>query len=94
MKVIKCTQLQDEYHGIKNYDRYHNFNEIYNKNNEKNRMLVEQKIINPVSIFQSKIKLMVHGNDSDNGGRGGCVRGQLGGRGRGGRSGGRDRGRR
>ena len=52
-------------------------------------MLIEQKIINPVSIFKRKIYHMDRGNDVNNGGWGGCGRGQFGGRGRGGQYGSR-----
>ena len=57
-------------------------------------MLVEQKIINPVSIFKGKINHIDRGNDSDNGFQGGCVRGRFSGIGRGGQSGGRGKKRR
>ena len=68
MKVIKCTQLQDEYRGIKDDASYHNFTAFYNKMNENYRMLIAQKIIKPVSIFKRKINHMDRGNDGNNGG--------------------------
>ena len=75
IKVIKCTQLQYDYRGIKDDSRYHNFTAFYNKTNENYRMLIEQKIVKPVRIFKRKINHMDHGNNGNNGGRGGLSRG-------------------
>ena len=58
MKGIKCTQLQDDYLGIKDDAIYQNFIALYNKMNENHRMIVEQKIIKPVRIFKRKINHM------------------------------------
>ena len=93
MKVIKCTQLQDEYRGIKDDASYHNFTAFYNKMNENYRMLIAQKIIKPVSIFKSKINHMDSVNDGNNFGPGGCGRVLFGGIAHGGKSGVRGRGR-
>ena len=84
MKGIKCTQLKYDYHGIKDDARYQNLTAFYNKMNENYRMLIEQKIINPVRIFKRKISHMYRGKDGNNGGWGVCGRGRFGGRGRGG----------
>lgn len=84
MKGVKCTQLQDDYRNIKDDTRFQNFTAFYNKMNENYRMLVEQKIIKPVSIFKRKISQLGTETDTTSGrGRGG----------RGGRNGGRGRGR-
>jgi len=87
MKGIKCTQLQDDFRNIKDDPRYQSFTSFYNKMNENYRMLVEQKIIKPISVFKRKINQF--GTEvEDTRGRG---RGRLGGRGRG-RFNGRGRG--
>ena len=82
MKGIKCIQLQDDYSGIKDDDRYHNFTAFDNKSNENYRMLIDQKVIEPVSIFKRKINHTDHGNNGNNGGRGVHDRGRFGGKGR------------
>ena len=77
MKVIKCTQLHDDYCGVKDDSKYRNSTAFYNKTNENYSILAEQKIINPVIIFKSKISHMDCVNDDNNGGREDRGRGQF-----------------
>ena len=58
MKGIYCTQLQDDYRGIKDGAIHQNFIALYNKMNENNRMIVEQKFVKLVRIFKRKINHM------------------------------------
>ena len=90
---MKCTQLQDDYFGIKDDARYHNFTAFCNKMNENHSIIIEQKTRKPMSIFKSKTNHMDLRNNGDNGGQGGRGRGRFCGRCHGGRSGGRGRGR-
>ena len=91
--VTSIPQLQDDYCDIKDDARYQNFIVFYKKINEKNRMLIEKKIIKPVRIFKGKINHMDRGNDGNNGGQGNCSRYLFRGKGRGNKSGGRGCGR-
>ena len=75
MKGIDCTNLQVFYCGIKYDSTYQNFTAFYNKINESYRILIEQKIIKPVSIIIMKIKYTNLGKDGNSGVRGGRGRG-------------------
>ena len=86
--------LQDDYLGIKDDARYRSFTALYNKMNKNHSILIEEKIINLVSIFKIQINHMNHSNGGNNCGQVGRSRVQFSGRGRGVRSGGRGRGRR
>ena len=84
MKEIRCSHLQNDYRVIKDVPEFSTFTAFYNKMNENYRMLIDQKIIRPVSILKRKISQM----DSDR------FAGRSGGRGRGrGRGRGHGRGR-
>ena len=83
MKGIKCKELQDEYHGINDDAMYQNFTAFPPKKNESYRMLIDKKIIKPVSVFKSRIKHMHCVKNINNGVQGGRGRGLFGGRGRG-----------
>ena len=86
MKGIKCIQLKDVYFGIKYDAKYQIFIPLYNKMNENYRVLVEHKIIKPVSILKMKIKHKDHRNYGNNFGQGSRGRDLFGGRDRGGQS--------
>ena len=75
MKGIKYTQLQDDYRVIKDDAKYQNSTAFYNKMNENYRIIIELKIINPVSIFKNKTNHMDRGNDGNIGDRGGIHKG-------------------
>ena len=77
MKEIKYTQLQDDYRVIKDDAKYQNSTAFYNKMNENYRIIIEQKIIKPVSIFKRKINHMNCVNGGGSGDQGGHGRGQL-----------------
>ena len=86
--------LQDDYLGIKDDARYRSFTALYNKMNKNHSILIEEKIINLVSIFKIQINHMNHSNGGNNCGQVGRSRVKFSGRGHGVRSGGRGRGRR
>ena len=75
IKGIKCTQLQYDCSDIEDDAIYQHFTVLYNKMNENYRMLIDQKIIKPVSISRSKINHMNCRNYCNNGGQGGHGRG-------------------
>ena len=99
MQGVRCSQLQDDFRTMKSDPRYNTFTTFYNKISENYRMLIDQEIIRPASVFKRKISQVSNGGGRGRGsGRGRGGRGRhggrgRGGRGRGGRSGGRFQGR-
>lgn len=81
MSGIRCSQLLNDYRQIKDLPTYTNsFAAFYNKINENYRMLIEQKIIKPISLNRRRISQVTSNRGGGHGGRGRGGRGGRGGR--------------